>query len=241
MADTIAHRASTRNALLLALAVAAGYIDALSYLGLGRVFTANMTGNTVLLAIAIAHFDADAAARSGLALAGFVAGVGAGAWIVQRDHSGSLWPRSVMVALTLEWIVLVAFAIVWNVAGVALTAWSTALLIALSAFAMGTQSAAIHRLEVSGVATTYITGTLTHLTAHLMGWAQRKGAPVFRYSALLAAVWIVYLGGAAAATVLLPFPLIALSLPAALILLVIVIASTAFHADKNYLAHSRDR
>jgi hypothetical protein len=38
-----------RNGLLLALAFAAGYIDALGYLGLNRVFTANMTGNTVLL------------------------------------------------------------------------------------------------------------------------------------------------------------------------------------------------
>jgi uncharacterized membrane protein YoaK (UPF0700 family) len=45
-------RIATRNGLLLALAFAAGYIDALSYLGLSRVFTANMTGNTVLLGIA---------------------------------------------------------------------------------------------------------------------------------------------------------------------------------------------
>ncbi len=37
-----------RNGLLLALAFAAGYIDALSYLGLGRVFTANMTGKSCL-------------------------------------------------------------------------------------------------------------------------------------------------------------------------------------------------
>ena len=84
---------------MLALAFAAGYIDAVSYLGLSRVFTANMTGNTVLLGIALAQLDGDAAARSGLALAGFLAGAAAGAWIVERDHSQGLWPRAVTLAL----------------------------------------------------------------------------------------------------------------------------------------------
>jgi uncharacterized membrane protein YoaK (UPF0700 family) len=38
---------------VLLLTGAAGYVDAVSYLLLGRVFTANMTGNTVLLGLAI--------------------------------------------------------------------------------------------------------------------------------------------------------------------------------------------
>ena len=42
-------RRHERDLLLLALTWAAGNIDAIGYLGLGRVFTANMTGNTVLL------------------------------------------------------------------------------------------------------------------------------------------------------------------------------------------------
>ncbi|QKK11483.1 MAG: DUF1275 domain-containing protein [Pseudomonadota bacterium] len=45
---------TTRNGLLLALAFAVGYIDALSYPGLSRGFTANMTGNTVLPGVALA-------------------------------------------------------------------------------------------------------------------------------------------------------------------------------------------
>lgn len=77
------------------LAFAACDIDALSYLGLNRVFTANMTGNTVLLGIALAELDGDAIRRSILALAGFLAGAAAGAWIVERDHSDCLWPWSV--------------------------------------------------------------------------------------------------------------------------------------------------
>ena len=46
-----------KNALVLLLTAAAGYVDAVSYLALGRVFTANMTGNTVLLGLALVQRD----------------------------------------------------------------------------------------------------------------------------------------------------------------------------------------
>lgn len=52
MLPTSARSITILNGLLLLLACAAGAIDAISYLGLGRVFTANMTGNTVLLSLA---------------------------------------------------------------------------------------------------------------------------------------------------------------------------------------------
>ena len=221
---------ATRSALLLALTFAAGYIDALSYLGLGRVFTANMTGNTVLLGIALAQLDGHAVARSSLALAGFLAGAAAGAWIVERDHSGSLWPRGVKVALSLEWLILIAFAVAWQFAGHALpAAAATEVLIVLSALAMGVQSAAVLRLEVAGIATTYITGTLTNLVARLMGQPRRNSRPAHPGSALLGTVWIVYVGGAATAAVDLQLdPVFALALPVALVLLVILISAIAF-------------
>src|SRR5947209_4569301 len=44
-----------RSLLLLALAFSAGGVDAAVYLGLGHAFPANMTGNTVLIAIAVAR------------------------------------------------------------------------------------------------------------------------------------------------------------------------------------------
>lgn len=229
-ADFPARLIATRSALLLTLAFAAGYIDALSYLGLGRVFTANMTGNTVLLGIALAQLDGEAVARSSLALAGFLAGAAAGAWIVERDHSASLWPRGVTVVLWLEWLILVVFAVGWQFVGNVLpAAAATAVLIVLSALAMGVQSAAVLRLEVAGVATTYITGTLTNLVTRLMGQARRKGGPAQPRSALLGAVWVVYLGGAATAAADLQLdPVFALALPVALILLVIIISAVTF-------------
>jgi uncharacterized membrane protein YoaK (UPF0700 family) len=64
-----------RDGLLLALMFAAGAVDAFSYLGLGRVFTANLTGNIVLMGIAVGQGNALSTIRSGLALVGFTVGV----------------------------------------------------------------------------------------------------------------------------------------------------------------------
>src|SRR2546430_14614344 len=60
--------------LLLALTVTTGLIDAVSVLGLGRVFTANMTGNVVFLGFALARVPGFSLVRSLAALAAFLAG-----------------------------------------------------------------------------------------------------------------------------------------------------------------------
>jgi uncharacterized membrane protein YoaK (UPF0700 family) len=48
-------------ALLLALTAVTGFVDAVSYLALGHVFTANMTGNVVFLGFAMAAAQRSAA------------------------------------------------------------------------------------------------------------------------------------------------------------------------------------
>ena len=211
-----------RNALLLALGFAAGYSDAFAYLALGRVFTANMTGNTVLLGVALAHGGGEEALRGAVALAGFVAGAALAACIVENDTSPGRWPACVTRALALEVVVLAAFALGW-----ALRAPTTGL-IALSALAMGAQSAAVHRLELSGISTTYLTGTLTHLVARLAGRERRGALPLLAQPRLLAAVWAIYLGGAAvAALARAGVPDLAPVVPAALVAAVVAAASLA--------------
>ena len=63
-----------RDALLLALTFAAGAVDAVSYLGLGQIFTANMTGNVVFLALAVGERSLLTALHSVGALIGFCLG-----------------------------------------------------------------------------------------------------------------------------------------------------------------------
>ena len=60
---------------MLLLCMSAGMVDLIGYLGLGHVLTANMTGNIVLLGIAIARAQEFVVLRSLLALMGFIAGI----------------------------------------------------------------------------------------------------------------------------------------------------------------------
>jgi len=167
-----------RDALLLALTAAAGWVDALSYTALGHVFTANMTGNLVLLGLTLGSVQAGGATRSTVALLGFAAGALLGSALT-RDAVGD-WPRRVTAALAVEAAALLAFAALWQ-AGARLE-----LLIALSAVGMGIQSAAVRRLAVAGVATTFVTGTLTSLMAGLA--ALRPSSGWTRQAAVLAAL-----------------------------------------------------
>src|SRR5688572_8280104 len=64
--------------LLLALTVVTGLVDAFSYLVLGRVFVANMTGNVVFLGFALAGASGFSIAASLIALGAFSLGALAG-------------------------------------------------------------------------------------------------------------------------------------------------------------------
>jgi len=167
-----------RESMLLALTWAAGSVDAISYLGLDHVFTAMMTGNTVLLGLALAQGEVLAVLRSIIALMGFAIGVFIGAIIVERDSQPVEWPEAVTGALVVEATILGLFSAISYLIGEGRSAGAVYLLITLLAFAMGIQSAAVRRLGVPGIATTYITGTLTSLMIDLLGWFRSIAAPV---------------------------------------------------------------
>lgn len=156
--------------MLLMLTWAAGSIDAISYLGLGHIFTAMMTGNTVLLGLALGQGEVQAALRSMLALTGFAIGAAAGTMIVERDKEQREWPPAVTQALALEGMMLAILTVIWHLTGTERSANIVHVLIVLSGLAMGTQTAAVRRLGIPGIATTYITGTLTSLVVDLVGW-----------------------------------------------------------------------
>ena len=158
--------------MLALLALAAGCVDAVSFLALGRVLTAAMTGNTLLLGIAAGQADAAAALRALTALAGFLAGAVLGAAIVERGPRTVVWSPEVTVALALELVILIALALAWPVAG------DVRLLIIAAGLAMGIQSAAALRIGVPGVATTYVTGTLMSLSARLVRWLRTARQPL---------------------------------------------------------------
>lgn len=179
--------------LLLALALAAGSLDALSYLGLHRVFPANMTGNTVLLAVAVARGSGADATRSAAALGGFALGVLSGTLLMPRRPGR--WPGSAALTLLAEAIALLALAVWWASVGASpVRYW----LILLAGAAMGSQSTAVHASHVNGVTTTYMTGTFMHAIVRAVNRLRRApNAPQAPHVPNLpGAAWIVYLIGA---------------------------------------------
>jgi uncharacterized membrane protein YoaK (UPF0700 family) len=209
-----------KNTLVLLLTGAAGYVDAISYLALGRVFTANMTGNTVLLGLSLVQGDADGAGRAALALAGFLLGGAAGAGIAYRGPSEEGWPRGVTIALIVECVLLAMLA---NDQSSILAGR-----VMLAAVAMGIQSAAARRLDIFGVATTFVTGTLTNLISLVVRHGVLPSASGHG-KRLLAAVWIVYVLGAMAAGATLQLaPDLTWLLPAGVVALVVVLATIRF-------------
>src|SRR6266498_4060839 len=68
---------------LLVLTFTTGLVDAVSYLGLGRVFTANMTGNIVLLGFGIAGSAGLPVLAPLVSLGAFLAGSAAGGMLAR--------------------------------------------------------------------------------------------------------------------------------------------------------------
>jgi uncharacterized membrane protein YoaK (UPF0700 family) len=203
-----------------------------------------MTGNTALLRLALIQADHQEALRASVALVGFLGGGALGAWIVEQGPAAGLWPRTITVALALEWGVLLVVAVGWLSTGREVATFAArGPLIVLSALAMGVQSAAARRLEVSGIATTYISGTVTTLAAWLMRWLGGGGATAStrpqagrtdadasrqarRAVGLLAAVWGMYIGGAMVVGAWVRLgPAWAVCFPLALLLIVMVTAA----------------
>jgi uncharacterized membrane protein YoaK (UPF0700 family) len=171
-----------RDAALLVLTAVSGVVDAIAFLALGRVFTANMTGNLVLFAIAAGQGAGAAALRSSVAFAGFAVGAYLGGR-GRRSQPSATWPAGVTRLLATELALLAGFGAGWLLTDQRPHGAEVHALIAVAAGAMGLQSAAAIRLHVAGVTTTYVTGTLTGLmtematgTGSRAEWGRRVGA-----------------------------------------------------------------
>lgn len=214
-----------REGLLLALTFASGAIDAISYLGLGRVFTANMTGNLVLLGLAAGRVQGLEALRSGTAFAGFALGVAIGARLLGPAIQVDPWPRRVTAALALEVLPLTMLAGGWLLTGGQPVRPWLEVLIACSAMAMGLQSVAVQRLGVPAISTTYVTGTTTSLFTELALF----GHPATGWPLRAAVVAALAIGAGLDALLILHLPLAAPLLP---LVTLAAVAATArrFHA-----------
>jgi uncharacterized membrane protein YoaK (UPF0700 family) len=165
-----------RDVLLVALTVSTGAVDALSWLGLDKVFSAFMTGNIAFLGFRAGGADGPPVPRVFASVAAFALGAVLAARIVaSTKDSGSVWPRRVTVALAAVLVVQGAFVALWVGVGAYPSSRAGDALIAMSALAMGMQTTAVFSLGVRAVFTTAATATWAVLMGDLSGWSQSSG------------------------------------------------------------------
>jgi uncharacterized membrane protein YoaK (UPF0700 family) len=158
--------ASIRHPLaraLLVLTFTTGMVDAVSYLGIGHVFTANMTGNIVLLGFGIAGAGGLPVIAPIVSLAAFLLGAGAGGVLALRLSAHH--PRHVASALAIETVLVGIAAVLAAAIHIRPSTVSGDVVIALLALAMGVRNATVRKIAVPDLTTTVLTMTLTGLAA----------------------------------------------------------------------------
>jgi uncharacterized membrane protein YoaK (UPF0700 family) len=145
--------------LLLGLTVITGLVDSFSYLVLGHVFVANMTGNVVFLAFALAGAKGFSLAASALALAAFALGaLISGRFVV---HLGERRGRMVAVSSACQAVLVAAAMIVtWTVTDAGVGGWRYVLVLLL-ALGSGMQTGTARKVAIPDLTTTVLTQTIT--------------------------------------------------------------------------------
>lgn len=157
-----------RHALVVVLTVNAGATDAIGFLVLGGAFTSVMTGNLVLFGISVAQSDGTLAKHIMAAVVCYIGGCILGGRLAGAAAAGQpIWPRRVTRALGVEFVVFLACAVGWWLCGSAPSGGAQLALLAGNALALGVQGSSVQRFGVSGLSTTYMTGTLTTVIVRL--------------------------------------------------------------------------
>jgi uncharacterized membrane protein YoaK (UPF0700 family) len=190
--------------VLIGLTVVAGLVDAVSYLGLGHVFVANMTGNVVFLGFVAGGAPDISAALSLVAIGSFALGALAGGrlgWNTSEHRGRLLAVSSCVQAVAVGGALLVSLASFGVRDGISAHA-----LVLLLAFAMGLQTATARRLGVPDLTTTVLTLTVTGLAAdshpaggmHPSTGRRLAATAAMLVGALIGAVLILHVSASAA-------------------------------------------
>lgn len=160
---------------MLALTFSTGIVDAVGYLGLDKVFTANMTGNIVILGMGLVGGRAPGSDEALpvlgpiLATMGFVVGAMVAGRLTKYSRPG--WHRTttwLFLSTGVGCVLIGAFAMWVHPVANTLTGYTVTVLLAIC---MGNQAAAARRLAVTDVTTVVVTSNITGLAAdsHLGG------------------------------------------------------------------------
>ncbi|MGO4535048.1 YoaK family protein [Leifsonia sp. 2MCAF36] len=179
--------------LMLALTFSTGIVDAVGYLGLDKVFAGNMTGNVVVLGMALAGADGLPWVGPLIALFAFMAGAVIGGRTLRRESTG--WNTRTSWSFTAVAVALLLLTTITILTGgVPPKPWELAITTLLAA-TMGFQAAVARHLAVKDVTTVVVTSTLTGLAADSR-LAGGSGQPWRRRAAAVALIALGALVGA---------------------------------------------
>ncbi len=226
---------AARDTLVVLLTITTGVVDAACFLGLGSVFSSVITGNLVLLGLAAGTQSAALAVHSGVALAGYSAGVAAGAPLAaRRAPSDGTWPPSVSVTLSAELAVMSVFCIAWELTHTRPGFAIQLVLVAMLAACMGMQGAAVRQL--GQMSTTYLTSTLTGIISALATRTKHEALPR-SVGVVLAIITGAVIGGVVVKEAPGWLPAVMLAPLGA----VIILSVAGFEPVREHLSGGRDR
>ena len=225
-----------RHWLLAALTVSSGAVDAISFLALGKIFTAFMTGNVAFLGMGIAGHPGAPRIVSVLAsMAGFAGGVYLATKITKRSSqsaahegeqaTGVVWTRLTTFALGVSLLPHLCFLMIWFAASGRPSDNLIPVLLAVWALAMGNQSAAVRQLNVGGIFTTAATATFIFLAGD---WAYNRPLTSEEHSRLRAVLVSLVIGATAGSLLQIHAPVYAPVLPFVITVGVVAIAARVF-------------
>jgi uncharacterized membrane protein YoaK (UPF0700 family) len=217
-----------RDVLLVALTIASGAVDAISYFGLGKIFSAFMTGNIVFLGFGIAEIEGPDVIPVLVALSMYALGAYLGLrFTSRRAQEPVLWPRAMTVLFCLVAIAEAFFLAGWLATAGYPSARIAYVFIALLSLAMGIQTAAVRSLGVQGIFTTAGTFTLLALVGTFAG--SRSWAEMPRLAGVLVGLIV---GAVAGGLLFLHARSYAPVLPLALTILVLLMGRTMHSARR---------
>lgn len=177
--------------LMLVLTFSTGIVDAVGFLGLDRVFAGNMTGNVVVLGMAIVGAEGLPVLGPGLALAGFLVGAAIGGRVLRG--TGTAWEPRTTILFGAVAVVVFASAAVHFIDTSHLVAITSTTLMALG---MGLQAVTARHVAVKDVTTVVVTSTLTGLAADSVFGNGSGGATARRLAAVVSLLVGAALGAA---------------------------------------------
>lgn len=218
------------------LGFVAGFVDAVGFIVLMHMFTANMSGNTIVLGINLAKHNWAMVIHRGFPIPVFFLGGFLGSLAIEISarrgfryvFSSLFFTESIFIGLFLLFGSVYFIETPWPLNA----SWYIYALAALPSLAMGVQTAALHRVGSLSLRTTFITGMLMNVCKELsflilkpLPGPERISRSIHLLRMLICGgVWLFYLLGAALSVFLLSiYGINVLVIPICVLFIIIVI------------------